>query len=130
MLASTPPARADATAPARLRRRLARIARPDRRAVVEEAGQDAHVVVGEIAEDEIRRHAAAGPEARAVRIGAAPLGGSAVDVGAAAAEFLEDRLPGRDARRLLAAEAHRRAQPVLVVAGVVELLALLDDDRR
>ena len=48
----------------------------------------------------------------------------------AGAEGFEDRLAGRHARRLLAAEPHRRVDAVLVMARVLELLPLLDDDRR
>src|SRR4029079_9455836 len=90
----------------------------------------AHVVVGELAEDEVRRHAAARTVARAVGVGAAPPRRPAAHVHGRGAGRLADRLAGRHAGRLLAAEPHRRADAVLVVARVLELLALLDDDRR
>src|SRR6185369_10748422 len=63
---SAPAARAPAGPADTSARRGPGDARPRRRAVVEEPRQDAHVVVGELAEDEVRRDAAPGAEARAL----------------------------------------------------------------
>src|SRR5438094_9597771 len=75
--------------------RLARVAGTIRRAVVEEPGQDAHVVVREIAEDEVRGDAATGAEAGAVGVGAAPPGGAGIRI-SPAGEGVDGRLPRGD----------------------------------